>query len=255
MAKKFQVVTRSTPMLESADVFSPLTSEILYGEVVETISHSGDFLKCRNINDDYEGFVTKDTLSDEIIPPSHKIIRLHSNIYTEPDFKTVPITHLAFLSGITLSGEIENGFAELEGGGWIWNDDLAPIDFKAAMPLKTAIMFSGMPYLWGGKTSRGVDCSGLVQLALQHSGIPCPRDTKDQVKAKIGRAVDYENGMSMPENLQSGDIVFFKGHVGIMVDDKNILNATSRTMDVRVEPLSDLITHYEGGITAVRRLP
>jgi cell wall-associated NlpC family hydrolase len=253
MAKKFQVVTRSTPMLEAADVYSPLTSEILYGEVVETIAHSGDFLKCRNLTDGYEGFVTKDALSDEIIEPTHKIIRLHSNIYAEPEFKTVPITHLAFLSGVSLSGEVENGFAEIEGGGWIWNDDLTPIDFKAAMPLKTAMMFSGMPYLWGGKTSRGLDCSALVQLALQHSGISCPRDSGDQEKAKLGKGIPFEKE-SVPDGLTSGDLVFFKGHVGIMLDDTNILNATSRTMDVRVEALGDIIPLYDGGITAVRRL-
>tara|TARA_B100000780_G_scaffold194112_3_gene136893 strand:+ start:52 stop:813 length:762 start_codon:yes stop_codon:yes gene_type:complete len=253
MAKKFQVVTRSAPLMAAPDPYSGLTSELLYGEVVETISHSGDFLQCKNLSDDYTGYVTKESLSEEIIAPTHKIIRLHSNIYAEPDFKTIPITHLAFLSGLTLTGEIENGFAEIEGGGWIWNDDLAPIHFKAASPLNTAKMFLGVPYLWGGKTSRGLDCSALVQIAMEHSGHHISRDSKDQQKSGIGSSVQFD-GSEHPKGLQAGDLVFFKGHVGIMADSEHIVNATSRTMDVRIEPLKDIVSHYDGGITSIRRL-
>ena len=253
MAKKFQVVTRSVPMLAEPDTFASMTSEILYGEVVETISHHGDFLKCKNLGDDYEGFVPKEALSDELIVPTHKVIRLHSFVYREPDFKTLTITHLSFLSSLTLTGERENGFCEIEGGGWMWEDDLAPIDHKAPNHLQTAMMFLNLPYLWGGKTSRGVDCSGLVQLALQHAGHLCPRDSHLQEKVRFGEKIDFGDS-DHPENLQRGDIVFLKGHVGIMSDKTHILNATSRTMDVRIESLNDIIPHYEGGLRKVIRI-
>ncbi len=251
MAKKFQVVTRSTPMLSEPDAGAPLASEALYGEVIETVSHHGDFLKGKNLTDGYEGYMPKDALSDEIIEPTHKIIRIHSLIYSEPDYKTMPITHLSFLSGLTLSGDKENGFAEIEGGGWIWEDDFAPLAHKAPKIVKTAEMFLGLPYLWGGKTGRGMDCSGLIQLCLNHAGVNCPRDTKDQVKARLGSNIEISEAL---DNLKSGDIVFFKGHVGIMVDDSKIINATARTMDVRIEKLSEMAARYEGGVTAIKRL-
>lgn len=253
MAKKFQIVTRSAPFLSEPDLQAPLTSEGLYGEIVETLSHSGDFLMAKNLTDGYEGFIPKDALSDEIIEPTHKIIRIHSLVYAEPDYKTQPITHLSFLSGLALSGEKEDGFAEVEGGGWIWEDDIAPLAHHGSSLVKTAEMFLGLPYLWGGKTGRGLDCSGLVQLCLNHAGITAPRDTKDQVKAKIGERVEPADTYT-PDNLQSGDLVFFKGHVGIMVDSDNILNATARSMDVRIESLKEMSAHYEGGITAIKRL-
>lgn len=253
MAKKFQVVTRSTPIREHPDHFSTLTSELLYGETVETISHHGNFLKCININDGYEGYVIKEALSDDILTPNKKIVRMHSFVYSDPDFRTPTITYLSFLSAITTTGNTENGFSEIEGGGWLWSDDLAPMEHKAKNITTTAQMFLNLPYLWGGKTSRGVDCSGLVQLALHHAGQTCPRDSGDQEFEIHGTNVDFGNEYT-PANLQKGDIVFFKGHVGIMMDESNIINATARTMDVRIEKLSDITKFYEGGVTKVTRL-
>lgn len=254
MAKKFQVVTRSTPMRAHPDPFDSLTSELLYGEIVETISHSGDFLKCQNLQDGYEGFVIKSALSDEILEPTHKIIRLHSFLYSDPDYKTPTITYLSFQSQITTTGNTENGFAEIEGGGWIWADDIAPLGHKAKNIVHTAEMFLNLPYLWGGKTSRGVDCSGLVQLALQHSGlIDCPRDSIDQQHAPLGDKIDFEDAQT-PQNLKAGDIIFLEGHVGIMIDNENILNATARTMDVRIEKLSEITGFYDGGVLKAIRV-
>jgi cell wall-associated NlpC family hydrolase len=102
----------------------------------------------------------------------------------------------------------------------------------------------GSPYLYGGRSAFGLDCSGLVQLALSWRGIRCPRDSKDQTK--VGKKI---SGSS----YKRGDLIFFKGHVGIMVDAKNILNATARTMDTRLEPLAHVSKAYDG-IIAARRI-
>lgn len=252
MAKKFQVVTRSAPMRAQADPYSAFTSELLYGEIVETISHHGNYLKCRNLKDDYSGYVLKESFSDEILESTHKVIRLHSFLYGEPDYKSPSITYLTFLSSLTLTGKEENGFSEIDGGGWIWSDDLAPVSHASKNIAVTANMFSGLPYLWGGKTSRGLDCSGLVQLALQHAGYECPRDSGDQAKELDFDKIDFKDPHN-PENLKKNDIVFFEGHVGIMVNDIELLNATARTMDIRTEKLVDITSDYEGGITKVLR--
>jgi cell wall-associated NlpC family hydrolase len=253
MAKKFQIITRSAPFLLDSHNDAELASELLYGEIVETLGHKGDFLHCKNLIDDYEGYVAKSHLSDEIIDATHKVIRIHSFIYAEPDYKSGAITYLSFFSGLALSGERENGFAEIEGGGWIWEDDLAPINHHAENIATTAEMFLNLPYLWGGKTSRGIDCSGLVQLSLQHSGLKCPRDSGDQRKASFGKVVDITDPYA-PENLQGGDLVFFKGHVGIMNNESEIINATARKMAVVKENLNDIAQYYDGGILAIKRL-
>ncbi|MFP4313261.1 MAG: C40 family peptidase, partial [Alphaproteobacteria bacterium] len=182
-----------------------------------------------------------------------KIIRLHSFFYGEPDFKTPPATYLPFLSTFSLTGETENGFSEIEGGGWIWSDDIAPIEHHAPNMAATAQIFLNLPYLWGGKTSRGVDCSGLVQLALHHAGYACPRDSSDQEKAIKGENIDFVDAYA-PQNLQKNDIVFLKGHVGIMLDETRFINATSRSMSVSIEDIKEITAHYEGGIRKVVRL-
>jgi cell wall-associated NlpC family hydrolase len=266
MAKKFQIVTRSAPLTLEASEGAELASELLYGEIVETLAHRGDYLHARNLTDGYEGFVPKSMLSDEIIAPTHHIKALHSFIYSEPDYKSPSLTYLSFLSQLTLTGESEDGFAEIEGGGWIWQGHLEALDnleqsaasSRADIIADCAERFLGIPYLWGGKTSRGLDCSGLVQLCAAYAGIvACPRDSKDQARCKdLGQRLEMDDvqGVAAENSLQRGDIVFFKGHVGIMRDNIHIVNATARTMDVRIETLTAMAQHYEGGILSVRRL-
>ena len=109
----------------------------------------------------------------------------------------------------------------------------------------SALKFLGTPYLFGGRSSGGIDCSGLSQVVLQFHGHDSPRDSGPQLRAGLE---------GQPEDWQRGDLVFFKAHVGIMVDAENILNATARTMDTRIEPLADLTAIYDGGILGYRRL-
>ncbi|HRQ61788.1 MAG TPA: C40 family peptidase, partial [Alphaproteobacteria bacterium] len=111
---------------------------------------------------------------------------------------------------------------------------------------ETALKFAGTPYLWGGRTGYGIDCSGLVQAALLAAGIACPRDTKDQIH--IGKDV----ASTTPP--KRGELVFFERHVGIMVDNTRIFNATARTMDARIEKLDDMAAQYQGGILARREI-
>jgi cell wall-associated NlpC family hydrolase len=253
MAKKFQIVTRSAPFLLEPEPFAELASEILYGETVETISHHGDYLKAKCLTDGYEGYIEKSALSDDLVDFTHKVIKLHSFIYNEPDYKSRSVTYLSFLSRLSVTGDEENGFAEIEGGGWIWTDDIAPKDYKIQDYTKAAEMFIGIPYVWGGRTSRGLDCSGLVQLSLLHAGIACPRDSGDQHKQIKGEHIELTNAYA-PDGLKRGDLVFFKGHVGIMTSPSHILNATARTLDIRTEELADMSRHYDEGILAIKRL-
>ena len=110
--------------------------------------------------------------------------------------------------------------------------------------VETAMKFLDTPYLWGGRSCAGIDCSGLVQISLMAAGLECLRDTKDQI-GTIGTKA------SPP--LKRGDLVFFEGHVGIMVDEENLLNATSRHMKTIIEPVDHVKDAYNG-ILNIKRL-
>jgi cell wall-associated NlpC family hydrolase len=243
----YQIVTRSAPLYAAPNAGSEMVSEMLFGETLQALEDQGGWIKARSLRDSYEGYVAIETLGTEILDPTHQVSALQSFVYRKPDYKDPPLTAIPFLARLTLMGEpAQNGFVEMEGGGWIWAGHLEDITETHADYTATALRFVGTPYLWGGRSVRGLDCSGLVQLALLAAGRPCPRDTKDQIH--LGQAAD----IARPP--RRGDLVFFERHVGIMTDEHHILNATARTMDARVEMLDEMVKHYKGGVLAIRRL-
>jgi cell wall-associated NlpC family hydrolase len=126
---------------------------------------------------------------------------------------------------------------------------LSPIATKHADFVAVAEILLGAPYLWGGKTSLGIDCSGLVQIALQSAGIACPRDSKDQETA-LGK-------LSPLADLQRGDLIFWKGHVAIAGDSETIIHANAHHMMVAIEPTSQAIARIKAAgseVTRVKRL-
>jgi hypothetical protein len=200
--------------------------------------------------DFYTGWVEDVHLGMLKDKPTHAVVCLMTNTYNTPDFKTPPVETLSFMSRVTVEPSIvKDGFIMLRDSLlWVPENHLIAIDTLSANPadiIDTALMFSNCPYLYGGRSASGIDCSGLVQLALQRNGLYCPRDSNQQ-ESVIGTAVPLYD-------LKGGDIIFFPGHVGIMKDTLNLINATTRHMKVMVEPLDDLIQTY-GPPTAVRRL-
>lgn len=254
MPKKtiMQVTVGSVCMTDHPDFSAESTNELLYGETVEIHEEMEDedgvpWVSVTAEHDGYRGCVALDALSAEIESNTHKVYALRSFVYPEPDVKTLPILALSFMSRVRVTNEERNGFVRIKNSGWIWKDHLLDLHETVADFTATAERFIGTPYLWGGRTSFGLDCSALVQLATIAAGHTLPRDSGDQKNIKHGKLLDKA------DRLERGDLVFFKGHVGIMVDDKNLLNATARSMDTRTERLSTVAKSYQG-ITAIRRL-
>lgn len=223
-------------------------SQILYGEQFLMEESHGAYVYGYSVLDGYKGYIERALLVKNV-PASNALVKAKAtHLYPEPDFKSRPTMLLSFLSRLTTLDNQENGFTALDDGQWIFTDHIAPLEgFKMPEDIaQTATIYLGTPYVYGGRSCFGIDCSGLIQQTMIANAYPCPpRDTTDQQGA-FGKEVSREA-------IQRNDIVYFKGHVGIMMDEKYILNATARHMSTVIEELDSLEQIY-GGITRIARL-
>ncbi|WP_272003758.1 C40 family peptidase [Roseovarius sp. ZX-A-9] len=183
------------------------------------------------------------------VHPTHRVGARLAHVYAEPDIKSRETALLSFFAEVE-AGAVEGGFHALAGGGYMVAQHLVPLGWYADDAVAVAEMFLGTPYLWGGNTGTGVDCSGLVQLAQYAQGRACPRDS--DLQQALGQPV--EPGA----RLRRGDLVFWKGHVGILQDAQTLLHANAFHMAVTSEPLQDAIDRIAarefGAVTAIRRI-
>ncbi|MFN7112991.1 MAG: NlpC/P60 family protein [Alphaproteobacteria bacterium] len=221
-----------------------LESQLLHGEIFIAEEETAEWLKGRCEHDGYTGYVEKKYLTREFAAATHVVTAQRTDVYRDASIKSPIRATLGFGSQVTVT-EMGEKFAKLDDGTHIYAAHLSDLsareDFVAA-----AEKLAETPYVWGGRGGLGIDCSGLVQIALARAGINAARDTEDQEKTVGTDATDKPR--------QRGDIVYFPGHVGIMVDDKNILHANATHMKTCVEPLDVVTKRSDGIVTAVRRI-
>lgn len=201
--------------------------------------------------DDYVGWVAEVALMQMAAEPTHRITALASHIYTWPKVQAQITEHLPIGARLAVEGE-RDGYVVLAGAqGLVPAQHVSAMDVRLEDWVNVAELFLSIPYQWGGKTVAGIDCSGLVQVALEAAGMNVPRDT-DMQQATIGKDI------SVDAPLQRGDLVFWKGHVGIMLDGARLLHANTHHMKVAVEPLAEARTRIAAGeygpVTSVKRL-
>jgi len=199
-------------------------------------------------SDGYVGWLSANALGSPGPAPTHKVTALRTLVFAAPDIKTPPLCGLPLGARVAVARQ-DDRFAVTAANWHIPLPHLVPIDAKEPDFVAVAEKFLGTPYLWGGKTSLGLDCSGLVQIALQAAGIPCPRDSDLQEQA-LGKP-------SALAQLRRGDLVFWKGHVAIARDHDTLIHANAFHMAVAIELVAEAVARIKAAgsdIASVRRL-
>ncbi len=205
---------------------SEVVSQILYGEKFEILFKRKKYLKIKTHYDDYIGYIKKDKFLENF-KPSHKISKIKSRIFFKKGKRFLSSNHyLYYGSGVCIRNEYKK-YIEFEKNKWIKKSDIKNIDHYEKNYIKVFKFFLNTKYLWGGKTCVGIDCSALIQIYFYYNRIFFPRDTKDQIrfcKRKRGK------------NRLKGDIVFWKGHVGICLNKSRFIHAYGPKKRVLIMP-------------------
>ncbi len=253
-----RVVAPSAPLKRVPRAEVPLDSEVLHGEVLRVFADTANgWSWVQSQTDSYVGFVPLDAVGPLGPEPTHRVIALRTFVYPRPDMKLPPVAALSLGSRIAVAGTNDasgSTYCLIAGGEQaVFAAHVEPV--TAAPPadfVSVAERFLNVPYLWGGRTSLGLDCSALVQLSLMTAGIPAPRDTDMQMES-LGTPV----AGGVDAGLQRGDLIFWPGHVAIAFDERRIVHASGHHMAVVVEGASEAvarISKIKGRPRAVKRL-
>jgi cell wall-associated NlpC family hydrolase len=244
-----EVIEPQVPLRRLPSPDALLDTEALMGERVTVYETSEEGWAWGQLDaDGYVGFMPANGLAAPGPAPTHRVSALRTLVFPAPSFKLPPIGALPLGARVAVL-RTEGRFALTASGGYLPAQHLAPLDSREPDLVAIAERFRGTPYLWGGKTSLGLDCSGLVQVALTACGIACPRDT-DMQQAALGEVVAHGP-------RRRGDLIFWNGHVAIARDEKTMIHANAFHMAVAIEPIDDAIARIRataGEVTSVRRL-
>jgi cell wall-associated NlpC family hydrolase len=249
----YEVVEPHAPLRREPRPDTSLETEALKGERVTIYETNAEGWAWGQLAaDGYVGWLPANALAAPGASPTHKVRALRTLAFPGPSIKLPPLEALPLGARVAIA-RIEDRLAVTQAGAYLPAVHLAPIDRNESDFVAVAERFVGAPYLWGGKTVLGIDCSGLVQIALAACGVACPRDS-DMQEAALGAAVAASE--TIPD-LQRGDLVFWKGHVAIVRDGASLVHANAFHMAVVVEPVADAVARISAAgseIASVRRL-
>lgn len=248
-----QVSAAIVAMRKTPEQHAEMVSQALHGEIVTLHHEDGDFGLIQNHTDGYIGWTLMEALSAPVLQPTHRLKALRAYAFPEPSIKSPPFFPISLGAKLVSEGQREGRFLKVARIGWVVEDQLALIDEYEVDPAAVALQYMHTPYLWGGRESLGIDCSGLMQQAFAACGVVLPRDSNMQ-DAWSGNPI---SNWLEPGALQRNDLVFWKGHVGIMLDAEILLHANGYHMGVAAEPLHtsiDRIAKQYGEPLGARRI-
>lgn len=249
--RRMQVIEPIASIHKAPRIDAMQLTQALMGETAKVFEEDNGWAWVQLEIDGYVGYVNAKALSADISAPTHRVAVPSTFLYLKPNLKTQPAIVITLNAQVTVVGTQES-FSQLSDGRFAISDHLKPVGKWAADFVTVAEMFRYAPYYWGGKSVHGLDCSGLVQLALEVCGVPAQRDS-DMQEETLGKTVPG-NGVS---GLKRGDLVFWDGHVGIMTDRTTLLHANGHHMMVVAEPLENAVERIAqrfGHITCIKRL-
>ena len=226
---------------------SSVVTQLLYGDTFKKLEQKGSWIKIKNDSDSYKGYI-KNKKFNLNHKNTHKVYILHSNLYSKPNEKSKIRKKLSFGSKIKITRQRGKflGFDKL----WIKKNSLKKINFKTKNYFKNINKFINVKYKWGGKHFTGIDCSGLIQLFLNFNNKFCPRDTKDQIK--------YFKKKIKLQNIKKNDLIFWKGHVAIILSKNELIHAYGPLKKVVIMPIKKTIDRiYRTAnlkVTGIRRI-
>ncbi len=222
-------VTRSAIGLFPAPIaYTGQQTQLLFGETFKAYEEKDGWVWGQADLDGYVGYARAEYFS----PPesaTHRVSALATPLFFAADVKMGAREILPMNAKLSVASP-DGRFARLSNDLYVFAGHLTKTDSSFSDWVAIAQRFIGVPYVWGGKTSAGIDCSGLVQTALEAGGISSPRDT-DMMEAALGTLLAHD------APLRRGDLVFWRGHVGIMLDPGQMIHANGFAMQVSVEPL------------------
>jgi cell wall-associated NlpC family hydrolase len=238
-AQAFQVIVGTADLLEGPDATARLATQALFGELIDVFGHQGDYAKARSRRDHYVGWMRTSDLSQEVVQPTHKVSVLRTFAYAAPDLKA-PVQCILSRGALLSPTAAEGQYVHCR-AGWLHTRHVAPLDTLEDDPVALAETYLHTPYRWGGRDSLGLDCTGLTQQAYEAAGVLLPRDSDMQYAWAGEEIFDWK----VSGALRRGDLVFWKGHVGIMTDAHHLVHANAWHMTVAREPLDQAITRIK----------
>lgn len=249
-AQNCRISVPVAPLRPRPDPAAALDSELLFGEDFAVYDRADGWVWGQSALDGYVGYLPETAVTGAEGAPTHRVETHAATTYALPALKSPPTGTLPYAARLTVLEE-KGGHARIGPDCWVPLPQVASIDATAPDWVAVAETLIGVPYIWGGRSSFGLDCSALIQLARQAAGHECPRDS-DMQAAALGET------LAPDAQLQRGDVIFWPGHVGVLLDGERLLHANAHHMAVRTEPLDGAIRRIaaagDGEVTRRARL-